>query len=485
MLPTVETLASQLGSGRLVPLPGAGSGRSVGSVSLAEDLAAVDVAPPASLVLLTRSASAEATSYRFDVALRRGSERGIAGIALARSVSGSLPRSARAAGKRGHVGLLTYADEVDLADLAAALVAILTGDAAAALERAATGLKALEAARVGGAGVAETLEAVRLALPGAAFGEATDGMLTEPVEIDGVPEGWLVASEGGPVDRLLLRAGAADLAASIGRVRREQDAPIRSRSELLTELLATEPGRDVGLLRRARTLGLAVDGWHTVILIAVDRGPADDPVELDERRRVIERVALSVARTVAGSWHVSRSEGFVVLLRTSGAEPAGPGAVVAAATAVLAALEERAPGSGPRAGIGRSHLGPVGLRASTAEARAALAGATPGDPAVFDATGLRAMLAEWYATDSARRAVSSLLEPLDRMGPGRANEAVRTLQVFLEEQGSVTRTARRLHLHRNAVANRIRRIFDELGAERDDPDTLLALQLACRARSLA
>ena len=63
-------------------------------------------------------------------------------------------------------------------------------------------------------------------------------------------------------------------------------------------------------------------------------------------------------------------------------------------------------------------------------------------PAVFDASGLRAMLAEWYATDSARRSVSSLLEPLERLDDRRADEAIQTLQLFLEEQGSVTRTLR-------------------------------------------
>ncbi|MGE5226801.1 MAG: helix-turn-helix domain-containing protein [Planctomycetaceae bacterium] len=62
---------------------------------------------------------------------------------------------------------------------------------------------------------------------------------------------------------------------------------------------------------------------------------------------------------------------------------------------------------------------------------------------------------------------------------------MRTLQVFLDEQGSVTRTAHRLHLHRNAVAYRIGRIKDVLQVDADDPDTRLALQLACRARLLA
>jgi DNA-binding PucR family transcriptional regulator len=104
---------------------------------------------------------------------------------------------------------------------------------------------------------------------------------------------------------------------------------------------------------------------------------------------------------------------------------------------------------------------------------------------IFDASGLGAMLAEWYATDSARRSVSTLLEPLERLGGKRAEAAIRTLQVYLDEQGSVTRTARRLHLHRNAVAYRIGRIKDALPVDVEDPDTRLALQLACRARLLA
>lgn len=411
----------------------------------------------------------------------------MAGIALAASVANVLPRSARAIGERSDLGLLAYGEETDLAILAAAIGAVLSGDAEAALERASAGIRAMSSGRDPSADVEQVLAAVRGALPGARLGEPGPGDQAERVDVDGVPEAWLVAPEGGPIETLLLRAGAADVAAAIGRARREQDAPIRTRSELLTELLATEPGRDGGLLRRARALGLAVDAWHTVILIGFEQGLLDDPVVLDERRRVVEQVALGVARAVSGTWHLARSEGHVVLLRTSNAEPGptGAGAALSAARAVLVALEERSPGSASSAGIGGGHLGPAGLRASAAEARAALATARGRDPAVFDATGLRAMLAEWYATDSARRSVAGLLEPLDELGPRRAAEAIRTLQVFLEEQGSVTRTAHRLHLHRNAVSYRVRRIFDALGVERDDPDALLALQLACRARSLA
>ncbi len=45
-------------------------------------------------------------------------------------------------------------------------------------------------------------------------------------------------------------------------------------------------------------------------------------------------------------------------------------------------------------------------------------------------------------------------------------------------------TAQRLHLYRNAVANRIRGITELLDVDFEDPDQRLALQLACRARLL-
>jgi sugar diacid utilization regulator len=484
----VGELLAHFSRGQLRPVVEAGMERFVRSVSLAETLADVQHAQPDAIVLLTRAASADATTYRFDVALRHGAERGMAAVALTADAAETLPRSPQAICERGHVGLLAYASDVDLAELGAAIGAVLSGDAQAAIQLAGRGIRALDAGRASHAGVEVTLAAVREALPRASVGEPGDGLMAEPVEVDGLRECWLVAPEGGAVERLLLRCGAADLAAAIARTRREQDAPIRSRSELLTELLATEPGRDVGLLRRARALGLAVDAWHTVVLVGLEQGPREDPVDHEERRRVIERVALGAARSASGTWHIARSEGHIVLLRTGDTEPgaAGAAAVLAAARAVLAALEERWPDRAPRAGVGGSHQGPTGLRASAVEARAALAGSRAGQPpSVFDASGLQAMLGEWYATDSARRFATSLLEPLDRLGPRRSQEAIRTLQVFLEEQGSVTRAARRLHLHRNAVSYRVRQIFDALEVERDDPDTLLALQLACRSRALS
>ena len=141
--------------------------------------------------------------------------------------------------------------------------------------------------------------------------------------------------------------------------------------------------------------------------------------------------------------------------------------------------------------MGAAHEGPMGLRASAAEARGALAAARaarrPAGVAAHDAVGIRRMLMEWYASDTVRASVRDQLAPLEKLGlDSRADTAIRTLAAYLDEQGSVVKTAERLHLYRNAVTNAELRSITELLdlVDLEDPDQRLALQLACRARLL-
>jgi hypothetical protein len=74
--------------------------------------------------------------------------------------------------------------------------------------------------------------------------------------------------------------------------------------------------------------------------------------------------------------------------------------------------------------------------------------------AAHDAVGVQRMLMEWYASDTARASVRSQLAPLEELGPARGETAIKTLAAYLDQQGSIIRTAEVLHLHRNAMASR-------------------------------
>jgi len=302
--------------------------------------------------------------------------------------------------------------------------------------------------------------------------------------------------------RLVLHSAAASAGRLLDLARRAREVPARSRSELLAELLISESAVNDDLLDRARQLNVALSGWHVAVRIEADdldgpgldgSGPGEaarDEVRRYELLEAAGQIALQAAAAAGGTWHLSRVARAIVLIKMTTSDPgpqAGAQAARSAARA-LQALRERLPALPFRAGVGSAHEGPTGLRASAAEARAALfaarAARKPSGVAAHDVVGVQRMLMEWYASDTARASVRDQLAPLEKLGQARADTAIRTLAAYLDEQGSIIKTAQRLHLHRNAVANRIRGITELLDVDFDDADQRLALQLACRARLL-
>jgi DNA-binding PucR family transcriptional regulator len=156
---------------------------------------------------------------------------------------------------------------------------------------------------------------------------------------------------------------------------------------------------------------------------------------------------------------------------------------------VVTGLRPRLPTTLVHCGVGSPHEGPGGLVASVAEAKAAATAArTSGrtnTPVPYDSVGLKRALVEWYASDVARDAVTTVLAPLLELEGARSERLIKTLHVYLDERGSLSKAAETLNLHRNAVGYRINQIFEMLEVDRDNADDLLLLQLACRARELS
>jgi len=242
-----------------------------------------------------------------------------------------------------------------------------------------------------------------------------------------------------------------------------------------------------------RSVDLAVDGWHAAVQLEIENladlttGDELRAFQLSDR---VGRLALEAAHAAGGVWHRAQLGSALLLVRMGRTEPTARSGrdLTAAARQILQRVASRMPELRVVCGVGTVHVGSNGLRTTVAEARAAVAaGRAAGrinQTTNFDEVGLQRTLLEWYASDSAREAVDALLRPLDRLGERKRDAAIETLRVYLDNQGSLVRTAEAMHLHRNAVAYRVRRIFDALEVDADDPDTRLMLQLACRSRSL-
>jgi DNA-binding PucR family transcriptional regulator len=517
-MPSVDEILSASPLSGLRRVSAGGGDRKVATVRLAERFAELDDAPAGSFVVLGRLASTEINGYRLDMALRWAAIHRVAAVAAFSAEQWQPALTALDITGRSDIALISISADAELASLIPAIFAEISGGAEQALGRARQGLAAVLRAEQAGAGPAEMGAAVARALgvavefrpvvsdgnPHAGDSLDADGdsrraaetELSVPVLVDEKPSGYFVAADAGAdlgvATGLVLHAAAAAAARFLDLTRRARDMPTRSRSELLAELLMSESAVNEDLLGRARQLGIQVSGWHVVVRIEADDL---DEAEQDEVRRFellesASQAALQAASASGDVWHLSRIARAILLIRETAFDP-GPQAgirAVRSAERALQAIGARFPALRFRAGVGAAHEGPMGLRASAAEARSALAAARaarkPSGVAALDAVGIRRMLLEWYSSDTVRASVHDQLAPLEKLGSGRADTAIRTLATYLDEQGSIIRTAQKLHLHRNAVTNRLRSITELLDVDLDDPDQRLALQLACRARLL-
>jgi sugar diacid utilization regulator len=526
---SVDQVLEQISVAAMQRVSRRGGDRQLAAVRLAEQFAELKQAPPLSLVILSRAASEAAVDYRLDLALRWAAARGVSAVGVL-SEEGWIP-SATAAdiADWADIALVSIPDVVELTRLMQAIVREIGGGAEQALARADQGLTAVLRADSSGfdleglrAAIARALGLeVRLELVESHEHDAAGQPVASPragrdltrgsrsasedreppvdtvadISVAGQLYGRFVATAHGDLAlaaRLVLNAAALAAGRRLDLVRYARELPIRSRSELLAELLMSDAPLSADVRDRARQLGVPVAAWHVAVRIEAENLDAigRDEVQRFELLETAGQAALQACIDASGGWHLSRIGRAIFLVHMTASPPGAQAGLRAARSAErgLAAINARIPGLVLRAGVGTAHEGAMGLRASAAEARIALVAARSSGKkdavTVHDATGVQRMLMEWYATETARTSVQTQLAPLEQLGPKRGTAAIRTLAVYLDQQGSIVRTAKELHLHRNAVTYRLRRITELLGADLEDPDQRLAIQLACRARLL-
>ena len=475
----------------------------VNGVRLIEDLDQLERVTAHDIVLLTSRASAAAPSRRLGSAVKLISARHAAALALGLADAQRISSSASANAARAGMAILGTGGGVELAELALAIARELGAGADAVLLHTFTALRAIEAHPADG-----TTDSL-LTHAGAALGVPVSLVSEQPVDtparavsVDGHVQGWITAAEHDAVTQMgveiVLHALAASIAASRSSELHTQELPHQSREDVLTDLLyATASAELEGAARRARKLGIAIDDWH--IAVRLDFEQLADPAGGDERvaheaRSRFSTAVLRAARSGGGggggTWHRARSGEAFVLICTYPSDP-GPSAsrqIVEHMDEVLSTTRVMLTTALVRCGVGTAREGPSGLLGSAGEAKAATITARASRreqyAVAFDSVGLRRALVEWYTSGTAREAAAAVLKPLTALGGVRAERLIQTLHVYLDEQCSLTRTGERLNLHRNAVAYRIRRIFELLDVDQHNPDDLLLLQLACRAREL-
>ncbi|MDQ1044280.1 PucR family transcriptional regulator [Streptomyces sp. V4I2] len=290
-----------------------------------------------------------------------------------------------------------------------------------------------------------------------------------------------------PVHRMAAERAAGILAVVLMQARQEEELAARGRGDFLTDLaegriaaqdapaqarvLGFKPG-DSPLLPVVMGLGDALStggGWAVLA------------------RAVAEELAAVGVPVLLGVRPVEGRVPLLLGLRSESERSAVADGVAAALRAGVERAGMQRPGAQPPVVVvgvtGGWAAASAGLRhaAETATAAQGLS-----DRPWYDARRLDIDLLLWRLRDHpdlaafVDRAIGPIRDHDDRSKP----PLLPTLQTYLAHAGRKAETARELHLNRQTLYNRLARIGELLGTDLDDPQTVLALSLALRARRL-
>ncbi|MEU3527512.1 PucR family transcriptional regulator [Streptomyces sp. NPDC038707] len=288
-----------------------------------------------------------------------------------------------------------------------------------------------------------------------------------------------------PVHRIAAERAAGILAVVLMQARQEEELAARGRGDFLTDLAEGRIATD-DAPAQARVLGFK-PGDSPLLPVVMRIGDTLTPGGgwAVLARAVSEELAAVGVPVLLG---VRPVEGRVLVLlglRSESERTAVADRVAAALRAGVERAGMRRPGSPPPVVVvgvaGGWAAASAGLR-HAAETATAAQGLT--DRPWYDARRLDIDLLLWRLRDHPDLAafVDRAIGPL-REHDGRSRPPLLpTLETYLAHAGRKAETARELHLNRQTLYNRLARIGELLGTDLDDPQTVLALSLALRAR---
>jgi len=268
-------------------------------------------------------------------------------------------------------------------------------------------------------------------------------------------------------DRLIVRVGALALAVEMARRQAAKEAEDRLQLGVVEALLSGDFPSPRAITERARCLGLDLSVPYAAMALQVKGSPYHGG-----------SLAKEAASTLREARCHGRGEGLVVLypvaasadLRRLGRE-------------VVRKLSSRLQGT-VSVGIGRSYSSPEGIRLSFQESERALALGVrlfgEGSATFFGDLGVYRLLISLAPGGELEAFCQDYLGRLAVYDRKRGGALIATLEAWLRH-GTIAKTARALHVHRNTLLYRLERIQDIAGLDLGDGETRLNLYLAVRA----
>ncbi|MBX6770976.1 MAG: helix-turn-helix domain-containing protein [Chloroflexi bacterium] len=319
--------------------------------------------------------------------------------------------------------------------------------------------------------------AARIHLPAAAG-------LTVPVMVRDAVAGYLTllasADDFTEEDRIVLARGSAVCALELAKQEAVVAAEHRLRGDFFDDLLEGANESADSLIARGRHLGYDVQKPRVALVAVPDAARGGNAAGIE---RITREITGFLAGRGLGSMVAPRRESVVVFLEI---QPAGDGGAVRRTAEDLRAYLASAPGLPVSVGIGTYHPGVLGLRTSYHEAeQAARIGREifgPGQVTAFADLGVYRLVYAFRDRPELADFVQETIGTLIEYDTRNRTQLVDTLETYFRCNASLAAAAEALHLHRNSLAYRLRRIVDLTGLRLDSVEDRFRLQLALKAR---
>ncbi|GHG31676.1 PucR family transcriptional regulator [Streptomyces hydrogenans] len=288
-----------------------------------------------------------------------------------------------------------------------------------------------------------------------------------------------------PLHRMAAERAAGLLAVVLMQARQEEELAARGRGDFLTDLAEGRISAE-DAPAQARVLGFKPGEGPllpVVMRLAPELSPSGSWALL--ARAVHEELSSVGVPALLGVRPVEGRVPLLLGLRSESERTAVADRVAAALRAGVERAGVEGAGAHPQVVVvgmaGGWAAASAGLR-HAAETATAAQGLT--DRPWYDARRLDIDLLLWRLRDHPDLAafVDRAIGPLRDHDRTSRPPLLPTLETYLAHAGRKAETARELHLNRQTLYNRLARISELLGTDLDDPQTVLALSLALRAR---
>jgi hypothetical protein len=236
-------------------------------------------------------------------------------------------------------------------------------------------------------------------------------------------------------------------------------ADVQTRTAMLDALLRGEPGDGSRLWENATALRLPHEGMFVVVAAGTPKPGVEAVRDADETLR---------RRGIMSAWRVEVDAHIGVVALNPRTTVAGLGTVLAGLTAGRIGVSEPFPGLDQT---------PAALR----QARLALTTATGDGPQVvrYEQAPVAVVLAT--APDAAAALARAVLGPVLALPAAERDLLLETARIWFAEDGATSAAAARLHLHRNTVRYRLRRLEELTGHSLARPTGVAEVHLALEA----